>query len=67
MWKVTEDILQSLQVEERDKTSVYEIGKKLIIHGEVIFMLLSSEICLNKQIYVNVNQFKLISCICKGV
>ena len=38
MWKVTEDILQSLQVEERDKTSVYEIGKKLIIHGEVIFI-----------------------------
>ena len=42
MWKVTEDILQSLQVEEREKTCAYEIGKKLVIHGEVIFMLLSS-------------------------
>ena len=42
MWKVTENILQSLQVEEREKTCAYEIGKKLVIHGEVIFMLLSS-------------------------
>jgi hypothetical protein len=37
MWKVTNegDILQFVQVEEKEKTRAVEIGKRLVIHGEV--------------------------------
>jgi transcription elongation factor SPT6 len=34
-WKVADDIYQHIQVEERDKQRAFEIGKKLLINGEV--------------------------------
>jgi len=34
-WKVAEEVFQHIQVEEREKQRAFEIGKKLLIQGEV--------------------------------
>jgi transcription elongation factor SPT6 len=34
-WKVADDIYQHIRVEERDKQWANQIGKKLLINGEV--------------------------------